>query len=99
MHEYNYTQIKLISSEVTPTEWTLVGFCEPFFHTAPVENVLAWKFLDDLIFFKALDTDGARSRTLLHDHCLYPERLLLQQYFLRVHGDLVDCGGKGNDIS
>ena len=72
------------SSEITPTEWALVRFGEPFFHAAPVENVLAWKFFDDLIFLESLDADGAGSGALLHDHCLYPERLFLELYLLGV---------------
>lgn len=86
------------SSEITPTEWALVGFGEPFLHAAPVENVLTWKFLDDFIFLESLDADGARPWTLLHDHCLYPERFFLELYLLGVRWDLVD-GVKGNDIS
>jgi hypothetical protein len=62
-----------------------------------VENVLAWKFFYDFIFLESLDADGAGSGALLHNHCLYPERLLLELY-LGVRRDLVD-GGKGNDIS
>ena len=85
------------SSEITSTEWTLIRFSEPFFHAAPVENVLTWKFFDEFILLKSLDADWAGPGTLLHDHCLYPKRLLLKLY-LGVRRDLVD-GVKGNDIS
>lgn len=59
-----------------------------------MENVLTWKFFNELIFLKSLETDGTGSFAFLHDHCLY------RFPFDRLRYDRgIELIRKGNDIS
>jgi hypothetical protein len=79
--------------ELASAEWALVRLFDPFFHATPVENVSAWKFFDDFIFFETINTDGAGSGAFFHNHCLNVISFRLSGiYFLN------ELFSKGNDF-
>lgn len=56
-------------AKVTPTHGTGLSNFQPLLDAAPMENVAALKFLDDLVLTEPFNADRTNPRALLHNHC------------------------------